>query len=59
MILDVHFVDERIGFICGASDTNVEQSHAVVLRTADGGRTWARVYEGSRPFELTCSVTVF
>ncbi len=53
MILDVHFVDERIGFICGASDTNVEQSHAVVLRTADGGRTWARVYEGSRPFELT------
>ncbi len=53
MILDVHFVDERIGFICGASDTNVEQSHAVILRTADGGRTWARVYEGSRPFELT------
>lgn len=53
MILDVHFVDERIGFICGASDTNVEQSRAVILRTGDGGRTWARVYEGSRPFELT------
>lgn len=53
MILDVHFVDERIGFICGASDTNVEQSHAVILRTGDGGRNWSRVYEGTRPFELT------
>jgi len=53
MILDVHFVDERIGFICGASDTNVEQSHAVILRTGDGGRSWSRVYEGTRPFELT------
>ena len=53
MILDVHFVDERIGFICGASDTNVEQSHAVILRTGDGGHSWSRVYEGTRSFELT------
>lgn len=53
MILDVHFVDERIGFICGATDTDVAQSRALILRTGDGGRTWSRVYEGSRPFELT------
>jgi photosystem II stability/assembly factor-like uncharacterized protein len=53
MILDVHFVDERIGFICGATDTNVEQSRALILRTGDGGQTWSRVYEGKRPFELT------
>ena len=53
MILDVHFVDERIGFICGASDTDVEQSRAVILRTGNGGRSWSRVYEGVRPFELT------
>lgn len=53
MILDVHFIDERIGFICGASDTNVEQSRAVILRTGDGGRSWSRVYEGPRSFELT------
>lgn len=53
MILDVHFVDERIGFICGASDTEVTQSRAVILRTGDGGRSWSRVHEGTRPFELT------
>lgn len=53
MILDIQFVDERIGFIAGATDTSVEQSRAVILRTADGGRSWSRVYEGQRPFELT------
>ncbi len=53
MILDVHFVDERIGFICGATDTDVAQSRALILRTGDGGRSWSRVYEGTRPFELT------
>ncbi len=53
MILDVQFVDERIGFICGATDTDVAQSRALILRTGDGGRSWSRVYEGTRPFELT------
>lgn len=53
MILDVKFVNERIGFIAGATSTDVEQSRALVLATRDGGRTWARVYEGTRPYELT------
>lgn len=53
MILDVHFVSEQVGFICGASDGDVQQSRAIVLRTEDGGRSWARVYEGARPWELT------
>ncbi len=53
MILDVKFVNERIGFIAGASDADVEKSHALVLRTQDGGRSWHKVYEGSRPWELT------
>ena len=53
MILDVQFVDERIGFICGATSTNVEQSRALILRTGDGGLSWSKVYEGTRPFELT------
>lgn len=53
MILDVHFVSEQVGFICGASSAEVQASTAIVLRTGDGGRTWSRVYEGSRTFELT------
>lgn len=53
MILDVHFVSADVGFIAGASSANVQESSAVILRTSDGGRTWARVHEGSRPWELT------
>lgn len=53
MILDVLFVNERIGFIAGASDADVSVSNAVVLKTSDGGKTWRRVYVSKRPFEIT------
>lgn len=53
MILDVKFLDERVGFIAGASNADVEQSHAVVLKTSDGGATWRRVFETHRPWEIT------
>lgn len=53
MILDVLFVSDQVGFICGATDGDVSQSRARILRTADGGRTWTAVYEGDRPWELT------
>ena len=53
MILDVHFVNEKIGFIAGASDADVSVSNAVVLKTRDGGKTWRRVYVSKRPFEIT------
>jgi photosystem II stability/assembly factor-like uncharacterized protein len=52
-ILDIHFVDERTGFIAGASDPDVDKSNAVVLMTSDGGRSWRRVYQSARPFEIT------
>lgn len=53
MILDVQFVSDQVGFICGASSADVQASTAVILRTGDGGRTWSRVHEGTRSFELT------
>ena len=52
-ILDVRFVDERVGFIAGASDPDVSASNAVVLMTEDGGASWRRVYQSRRPFEIT------
>ena len=53
MILDVKFVSECVGFIAGATDVDVEKAHALVLRTGDGGKTWQKVYDGSRPWEIT------
>ena len=52
-IFDIHFTTIDTGFICGASDADVEKSNAVILRTTNGGKTWQKVYQSSRPFELT------
>jgi photosystem II stability/assembly factor-like uncharacterized protein len=53
MILDVKFFDENRGFIMGASDTNTENSNALIIATQDGGATWKKVYQSNRPFEIT------
>lgn len=53
MILDVHFFTDRIGLVAAASSSDVAESHALILRTEDGGATWTRVYESKRPYELT------
>jgi len=56
MILDIVFVSDQVGFIAGASDRDVQKSRAVILRTGDGGRTWARVHEGARDWDLTWKI---
>jgi photosystem II stability/assembly factor-like uncharacterized protein len=56
MILDILFVSGRVGFIAGATSTDVQASTALILRTDDGGKSWTRVYEGGRPWELTWKV---
>ncbi len=53
MILDVKFFDAMNGLVCAATDAAVERSHALILMTNDGGRTWSRRYESARPYELT------
>jgi photosystem II stability/assembly factor-like uncharacterized protein len=53
MIFDIHFVSEKVGFICGASAAETETSNAVILKTTDAGKTWKKVYQSTRPFELT------
>ena len=52
MILDVKFFDEMNGLVFAASDADVEKSHALILRTSDGGVTWAKAYESTRPLEM-------
>ena len=51
MILDIKFLDARTGFIAAASDSNLEVANALILRTTDGGKSWAPVYKSARPFE--------
>jgi photosystem II stability/assembly factor-like uncharacterized protein len=52
MILDVKFFDEMNGVVFAGSDANIERSHAVIVTTNDGGQTWRKAYESSRPGEL-------
>lgn len=52
MILDVKFLDPNIGFVFAATSGDVAQSHGLILKTTDGGRTWRKVYESSRLNEI-------
>lgn len=52
MILDIKFFDEMNGLVFASSDASVERAHALILRTVDGGRSWSRAYESTRPMEL-------
>lgn len=52
-ILDIKFISETVGFIAGASNANVNESSARILKTTDGGKTWRIVYESKRPWEIT------
>lgn len=57
MILDVHFFDDQHGIIAAASDASVEVSNALILTTNDGGKTWTKAYQSTRPFELTWKIS--
>ncbi|MBC8138868.1 MAG: hypothetical protein H8F28_23565 [Fibrella sp.] len=53
MILDVFFHDKNTGFLCSATSADVAKSHALILKTTDGGKNWKTIYESTRPYELT------
>ncbi|WP_374353621.1 WD40/YVTN/BNR-like repeat-containing protein [Chitinimonas sp.] len=53
MIVDVKFFDEMNGIVFAGSDPETEKSHALIVATHDGGKTWRKVYESNRLFELT------
>jgi photosystem II stability/assembly factor-like uncharacterized protein len=52
MILDVKFFDEMTGLVFAATHPDPAQAEGLVLRTEDGGKTWAEVYRSGRKFEL-------
>jgi len=53
MLFDIKMFDKNNGIVCASSDEQIEQSNAVILKTADGGKTWEKVYQSARPFETT------
>jgi photosystem II stability/assembly factor-like uncharacterized protein len=53
MAFDVHFVDQRTGFVAAATSADITQARSLILRTDDGGDTWRVVHRGTRPYELT------
>ncbi len=52
-ILDIKMFSPREGFICAGSSMEVEKSNALILHTKDGGLTWQKRYQSTRPFEIT------
>lgn len=57
MLFDIKMFDKREGFACAASSADIQTSNALILHTKDGGKTWQKVYQSSRPFETTWKVS--
>lgn len=52
-ILDIKFFNVKKGIICAASGGELDKSHALILSTDDGGKSWKKRYESKRPYETT------
>ena len=53
MFFDIKMFDKMEGFACTASNNKMQDNHARIIYTKDGGKTWKTVYESKRPFEIT------
>ncbi len=52
-ILDIKFFNLSDGIICAASASELDKNNALIILTNDGGKTWKKVYQSTRPFEST------
>jgi len=57
MLFDIDMFDVQNGIACSASSADVSKSHALILKTKNGGKTWKKVYQSNRPFETTWKAT--
>lgn len=57
MLFDIDMFDTQNGIACAASNASLDQSHAVMLHTTDGGKSWQEVYRSNRPYETTWKVS--
>jgi len=52
-LLDIKMIDKNTGFACAATNADASQSNALILKTTDAGKTWRKVYQSTRPYEIT------
>lgn len=57
MLFDIKMFNVKEGVVCAASNADVTQSNALILTTKDGGKTWTKVFQSTRPFETTWKVS--
>lgn len=53
MLFDIKMFNKNKGFACAASNADITQSNALILHTKDGGKSWQKVYQSDRPYEIT------
>jgi len=57
MLFDIKMFNKKEGFVCAATDEDITKSNALILKTSDGGNTWQKVYQSTRPYETTWKVS--
>lgn len=57
MLFDIKMFNKKEGFVCAATNEDITQSNALILKTSDGGATWEKVFQSTRPFETTWKVS--
>jgi len=57
MLFDIIMFDKLHGFVCAATHEDITQSNALILKTTDGGITWKKVFQSTRPFETSWKIS--
>ena len=57
MLFDIKMFNTKEGFVCAANNEDITQSNALILYTKDGGKSWEKKYQSTRPFETTWKVS--
>jgi photosystem II stability/assembly factor-like uncharacterized protein len=52
-LYDIKMFNKKEGFACASTTVEIENSHACILHTTNGGQTWEKVFETKRPFEIS------
>jgi len=53
MLFDIKMLNKNVGIVCASSNADITKSNALILKTIDGGETWRKVYQSTRPYEGT------
>jgi photosystem II stability/assembly factor-like uncharacterized protein len=55
-LYDIKMFNKNEGFACASTTMEIENNHACILHTKDGGQTWKKVFETTRPFEISWKI---